>query len=343
MANRTGMAEIRLNLITHEWVIIAKEKCKKPEDCIVMKEKKIRPEFVASCPFCPGNESKTPGESYRVEDEKGWKVRVVPNKFAVLLKNGERTRINSGLRKSVNGVGIHEVIIETPFHNLTTATMPDEQLREVIKAYKERFIHIYKDPRIEHVIIFRNNGPASGTTIEHPHSQIVGTPITPLQIRNRVEEYRRFFDDNGECLMCKTIDDELKEGSRILFNTEHFVSFIPFAALSAFHIWIFPKRHSSSFADIQEEEMRDLTINLKSTMKKLYYGLEQPDFNYIIRSSKPGNTYSEFVHWYISVVPRVTLVSGFELGSGMYINPVMPEISAEFLRNVKIPECHSDK
>lgn len=335
------MAEIRLNLITREWVIVAKEKCKKPEDCIVIKEKRIRPEFIASCPFCPGNESKTPCESYRVEDEKEWKVRVVPNKFAVLLREGERTRIDSGLKRSVNGVGIHEVIIETPFHNLTTATMPDEQLREVIRTYKERFIHIYNDPRVVHVIIFRNNGPASGTTIEHPHSQIVGTPIIPLQIRNRSEEYRRFFDDNGVCLMCKTINDELKEGSRILFNTEHFVSFIPFAALSAFHLWIFPKRHSSSFADIREEEMSDLTINLKSTMKKLYYGLEQPDFNYIIRSDKPANTYPESMHWYISIVPRVTLASGFELGSGMYINPVIPEMSAEFLRNVKIPECHT--
>ncbi|MDA8339098.1 MAG: galactose-1-phosphate uridylyltransferase [Nitrospiraceae bacterium] len=331
------MPELRLNLITREWVIIAREKGKRPEDFISAREKKRLPEFVETCPFCPGNESKTPDEQYRIRDEKGWKIRVVPNKFAVLSKEGERRRTNTGLKKSVNGVGTHEVIIETPVHNLTTATMPVEQLKEVIQTYKDRFIEIYKDPRIEHVIIFKNNGPASGTTIEHPHSQIAGIPVIPLQIRSRIENAMRFFDDTGECLLCKTINDEITDGARILSNTEHFVSFIPYAALSPFHIWIFPKRHSGSFSDLRSEEIWDLSINLKSTMAKLYYGLEHPDFNYVIRSGKPGNTDSEFIHWYISIVPRVAMASGFELGSGMYINPLMPEISAEFLRGVRIP------
>lgn len=331
------MPELRLNLITREWVIIAREKGKRPEDFISAREKKRLPEFVETCPFCPGNESKTPDEQYRIRDEKGWKIRVVPNKFAVLSKEGERRRTNTGLKKSVNGVGTHEVIIETPVHNLTTATMSVEQLKEVIQTYKDRFIEIYKDPRIEHVIIFKNNGPASGTTIEHPHSQIAGIPVIPLQIRSRIENAMRFFDDTGECLLCKTINDEINDGARILSNTEHFVSFIPYAALSPFHIWIFPKRHSGSFSDLKSEEIWDLSINLKSTMAKLYYGLEHPDFNYVIRSGKPSNTDSEFIHWYIGIVPRVAMASGFELGSGMYINPLMPEISAEFLRGVRIP------
>ncbi|BCB95930.1 galactose-1-phosphate uridylyltransferase [Dissulfurispira thermophila] len=331
------MPELRLNLITREWVIIAREKGKMPEDFIGARERKRLPEFIETCPFCPGNEAKTPYEQYRISDEKGWKIRVVPNKFAVLSKEGERQRINIGLKKSVNGVGLHEIIIESPVHNLTTATMPVEQLKEVIQAYKDRFIEIYNDSRIEHVIIFKNSGTASGTTIEHPHSQIVGIPVTPLQIRGRIENSMRYFDDTGECLLCNTLNDEINDGSRILCNTDHFVSFVPYAALSAFHIWIFPKRHSGSFSDIKPDEMWDLSINLKKTMSMLYYGLEHPDFNYVIRSGKPSNSSSEFIHWYISIVPRVAMASGFELGSGMYINPLMPEMSAEFLRSVKIP------
>lgn len=333
------MPELRLNLIAREWVIIARERYKKLDDFIGAREKKRRPEFLATCPFCPGNESETPSEIYRISDEKGWKIRVVPNKFAVLLKEGEPIRPNPGFKKSVVGVGIHEVIIETPIHNLTTATMPTEQLRAVIQTYKDRFIEIYKNPRVKDAIIFKNDGPASGTSLEHSHSQIVGTPITPLRTRNRIENYMRFFDEMGECLMCKTIDDELNDGSRILFNTEHFVSFVPYAALSAFHIWIFPKRHSGFFADIRSEEIWDLAINLKSTMAKLYYGLKHPDFNYAIISGKPRDKNSEFIHWYISIVPRIAMASGFELGSGMYLNPLVPEISAEILRNVKISEC----
>jgi UDPglucose--hexose-1-phosphate uridylyltransferase len=331
------MPELRLNLITREWVIIAREKGKRPEDFIGARERKRLPEFVDTCPFCPGNEAKTPHEQHRISDEKGWKIRVVPNKFAVLSKEGERQRINVGLRKNVNGVGLHEVIIESPAHNLTTATMPVEQLKEVMQTYKDRFVEVYNDCRIEHVIIFKNNGTASGTTIEHPHSQIVGIPVTPLQIRGRIENSMRYFDDTGECLLCNTLNDEISDGSRILCNTEHFVSFVPYAALSAFHIWIFPKRHSGSFSDIRPEEMWDLAINLKKTMSKLYYGLEHPDFNYVVRSGKPGNSSSEFIHWYISIVPRVAMASGFELGSGMYINPLIPEMSAEFLRGVRVP------
>ncbi|MBI5211770.1 MAG: DUF4931 domain-containing protein [Nitrospirae bacterium] len=331
------MPELRLNLITREWVIIAKEKKKNAADFINAKERKKHPEVVQTCPFCPGNESKTPDEIYRIKDEKGWIIRVVPNKFSVLSKDGDRSRINTELKKTVNGVGIHEVVIETPFHNLTIATMPADHLKEVIQTYKERFIEAYKDTRVENVIIFKNDGSNAGTPIEHSIAHIVGIPITPRRVRNRIENAMKFFDDTGDCLMCKTVIDELSERARILFDTEHFISFIPYAALSPFHTWIFPKRHSGSFADIRSEEIWDLALNLKLTTSSLFYGLENPDYNYVIRSGSPSHANSEFIHWYISIVPRVATVSGFELGTGIYINPLPPEAAADFLRNVRIP------
>ncbi len=335
------MNEIRLNLITRSWVIMAKEKVKRPEDFIAHRVKKRLPEFVGTCPFCPGNESKTPDEVCRVHGEGGWKIRVVWHKFSKLSAEGERSRWDLGIKKGVNGIGIHELIVETPVHNITTATMTDEQLIDVIQIYRDRFTEIYRDPRVEYVIIFKNNGLLAGTSIEHPLSQIVGIPITPLQIRERFEAFMNFFDETGDCLMCKTIQDELRDGARILFNTKHFVSFIPYAALSAFHIWIFPKRHSGCFSDIQSEEMVDLAVNLKSVMIKLCHGLECPDFNYVIRSGKPSNANSEFIHWYMSIVPRVDMATGFELGTGMHVNSLVPEVSAEFLRKVKAPEFQS--
>jgi len=155
------MSEVRLNPITREWVIIAKEKGKKPEDFIIVKENRKPPEFLKTCPFCPGNETVTPKETFKICDEKGWKIRVVPNKFAMLSNEGERARSHTGLHKNVNGVGTHEVIIETPIHNLTTATMPLEQLKEVIQVYKDRFLEIYRDQRVDHVILFKNSGSAT--------------------------------------------------------------------------------------------------------------------------------------------------------------------------------------
>lgn len=327
------MSELRLNQITNDWIImIGREKT--PHDYAVREKRKL-PEFSESCPFCPGNEILTPDEVYKIKDEKGWRIRVVPNKYSVLSPDIEKLRYEAGLKKSITGAGIHEIIIESPIHNLTTATMPVNQLKDVLQTYKERFLSFYSDRRIEHVIIFKNQGPASGTTIQHPHSQIVGLPIIPIQIRERATKAMLFFDNTGDCIFCKTLHDELSDCARIVCHTDHFVSFIPFASLSPFHIWIFPKRHSGSFSAIKENEIWDLAFNLKSTMAKVYYGLENPDFNYVLRSGKPSEENLEYLHWYISIVPRVTQASGFELGSGMYINPLMPETAAEFLRNIK--------
>ena len=332
------MPELRMNLITREWVIFAMEKGKRPEDFIGGREKRKHPEFVETCPFCPGNEAKAPDERFRVPGEKGWKVRAILNKFSVLSRDGVKQRGNSGMRRTVNGVGIHEIIVDTPVHNHTTALMPVDQIKDVIRTYRNRFIEAYKDPRVEYVIVFKNNGHDSGTTIEHSLSQVVGMPITPRQVRNRFEGVMKFFDDTGECLMCRMINDELSDGSRVLFNTDHFVSFVPYAAVSPFHVWIFPKRHSGSFADIRPEEIDDLASNLKSVMGRLYFGLVNPDFNYIIKSGKPSNADSEYIHWYLTIVPRIAMASGVELGSGMFINPLAPEVSADFLRRVRVPE-----
>lgn len=333
------MPELRLNLITEDWVIIDQDRCKKPEDFINETEVKQRLEFSPTCPFCPGNELHTPGELYRLEDEsRGWKLRVVPNKFGRLSREGEPTRWNDGLKKGVGGIGISEVIIESPMHNHTLAIMPLENIERVLQTSRARFIEACRDPRIEYVVIFKNCGPASGTSITHPHSQIVGIPVTPLEIRHRVSAYMRFFDETGNCLLCRMLEDELNDGRRILLTTEHFVTFVPYAALSPFHIWIFPRRHSGSFADIREDEIQDFARHLKVTLGKVYHGLEDPDYNYIIRSGKLSQADSEFQHWYVSIVPRVARGSGFEMGTGTYVNPLVPEMSAAFIRRITVPE-----
>ncbi|MDO8446187.1 MAG: galactose-1-phosphate uridylyltransferase [Deltaproteobacteria bacterium] len=330
------MPELRLNLITREWVIIAKERAKRPEEFRITSERRALPQFSETCPFCPGNEGRTPPETYSLRDENGWSVRVTPNKFAALSYKGERKRENGGIKRTLSGVGIHEVIVETPSHNMTTALLPLNQVENILRVYRERFVEAYKDPRVEHVIIFKNQGERAGTSLEHPHSQLVGTPVTPIQVRMRVDEAIRFFDDTGDCLMCKTLKDELQEGTRIIMETEHFVAFIPYAALSPFHTWIFPRRHNPSFAGITDEEINDLARIMKTTLGKVYYGLDNPDFNYTIRSMRPISGNIEFFHWYLSIVPRVYQTSGFEMGSGMYINMALPEASAEFLRSIDV-------
>jgi len=330
------MPELRLNLVTREWVIIATERAKRPEEFKSLPTKKAVPDFLKGCPFCPGNEEKTPKETFRIDGDKNWRIRVVQNKFAALSEIGEKKRVNNGIRRMVNSVGRHEVIIETPQHDVHPALLPIGHMEDLIHIYKNRFLDAYRDPRVEHVIIFKNHGERAGTSLEHPHSQLIATPVVPAQYRDRMEAATHYFDDTGVCLICDELQSELSEGKRIIMDTAHFVTFIPYAALSPFHTWIFPKRHTAAFSDITEPEIADLALHLKSLLCKLYYGLDNPDYNYVIRSAKPSEARNEYVHWYLAIVPRITRTAGFEIGSGIYINSSLPEQSAEFLKAVKI-------
>ncbi|MFH1422810.1 MAG: galactose-1-phosphate uridylyltransferase [Planctomycetota bacterium] len=325
------MPEIRQNIATKDWVIIATERAKRPEDFVKKVEKKVIPEFVQSCPFCPGNESKTPPETLRIGKDDKWQVRVIPNKFGALSNEGESTYSFEGLERCTSGVGVHEVIIETPLHHLTTAILPVPEVESIIQAYLGRYQSVSHDSRIEHIIIFKNHGESAGTSLEHPHSQMVGLPIVPSHVRHRVEEAMRYFDDHGECVFCTMLKEEIASKERIVFESNEFVAFLPYAAFSPFHIWVLPKRHAASFVEISPAEISDLAYNLRTVLAKIYHGLDNPDYNYVLNSA-PLDTGSKYLHWYISIVPRVSKAAGFELGSGMFINAALPEKSAEFLR-----------
>ncbi len=253
-----------------------------------------------------------------------------------LNKENTERKINS-IYISMGGFGSHEVIIENPRHNTSIALMSDAEVEDIIRTYKSRYTVLEDTPGIEAVIIFKNHGPGAGTSLEHPHSQLIATPIIPPQIRNRIEMAQDFYEKNGHCVYCETIKEELRAKTRVVFETEHFVSFLPYAGFLPFVAWICPKRHESSFAEIDEAEIDDLARSLKTTLQKLYYGLDNPDFNYTIRSCAVKDGGRKYLHWFLNIIPRITQPAGFELGSGMFINSSLPEESAEFLRQVKCP------
>ena len=331
------MPEIRQNRITREWVIIATERARRPEEFAKKtKEKKEIPKFVPTCPFCPGNEDKTPPETLRLPDKNGWQVRVTPNKFAAVSAEGELVRTWHGIKRTLSGVGHHEVIVETPDHSLTTALLTDDEVTLIIESYRRRYRDVMADSRIEQVTLFKNHGEAAGTSLEHPHSQLIALPVIPVQVRDRLEEALRHYDEFGECIFCRVMDEEIEEGARVVMENEHFVAFVPFAAMSPFHMWIFPKKHMATFAEITDAQARDLACILRRVLRKLYVGLDNPDFNYTLRTAPKESEHIRYYHWYVSVIPRLTKMAGFELGSGMFINTALPEESAKFLRNVKV-------
>ncbi len=331
------MNELRQNIITRDWVVIAKGRGDRPDEfASVRKSRPSLPAYVAHCPFCLGNEHQTAEETLAIRDAQGWRVRVVPNKFPALTPEGERTRKISGVYRSMAAVGVQEVIIEHPRHDTTIALMPVAHVADVIRAYRQRYETLRQDERIEAIIIFKNHGEAAGTSLVHPHSQLAATPIVPYQFRIRVDEAIRYFDDTGECIFCRTIADELASRERVIEENDHFVAFIPYAALSPFHMWIFPKRHASSFDEITDTEIEHFAAVLKNVLARLYHALDNPDFNYSIRSVPTGDRRTDYFHWYLTIIPRVVKTAGFELGSGMFINPSVPEENAALLRNVDV-------
>lgn len=331
------MPEFRQNMVSKEWVIIATERAKRPDNFIQKKEdKKTLQPYRKDCPFCPGNEDLTPPPVYSIEKDGKWILRVVPNKFAALQSHLTTERRHEGKFLKANGFGIAEVIIESPFHHRTIATMEKDEVKNTVFAYRERANSISKIQNIELITIFRNYGEKAGTSLEHPHSQIIATPIVPPYVRNPLYQSQLASDTYGNCIYCGMIEEEMNQKARVVMESEYFVVICPFASRSPFETRIYPKIHRSTFNHISDAEVEDFAWVLQDTLKRIYIGLNDPDYNYIIRSSPISDGEVKYHHWYIVIVPKLTTPAGFEIGTGIYINTALPEECAKYLREVKI-------
>jgi len=332
------MPQLRQDPTTKEWVIIASERLKRPH---AFKKTEVfieKPSYKEDCPFCMGNEHLTPHETlaYRrggPADGRGWWVRVIPNKFPALSPEGTLERKEEkGFFRSMDGVGIHEVVIESPLHNQLLPLMEDKQVEEVLLAYRERYLTIKEDRRIKLIIIFKNHGETAGTSLDHTHSQIVGTSVVPSNIRKKLEEAARYYDDHGRCVYCDLIQEELLLEERIVAATERFIVFHPFASRFPFETWVIPKEHQASFGLISKEDSKTFAKVLKETLFKIYSRLNNPDYNFVIHTAPIKDEEEDYYHWHLQFVPRLTTPAGFEMGSGIYINVSLPEETAKFLR-----------
>jgi UDPglucose--hexose-1-phosphate uridylyltransferase len=333
------MSELRQDPTTEEWVIIARERAKRPSDFVHRRPKRELPDFSPSCPFCPGNESMTPHETllYQQQDGNGWQVRAFANKFAALNPNGKTARnIKEGFFTEMSGVGIHEVIVETPLHNKSLAFMEESEALSVLNAYHERYQKLSQQPFAKLIIIFKNHGAAAGTSLEHSHSQLVVTPVVPKHIRMRHEVAIHYYDNYGRCLYSDLMEHELKSGKRIVMETEEFLAFHPFASQRPFETWIVPKKHQASFGNVSLGDLGNLAHVLRLILLKLYRGLNDPDFNYVIDTAPVGDENEPYYMWHMRIIPRLTELAGFEIGSGIYINTAVPEQTAQFMRNLDV-------
>jgi len=340
------MPELRKDPILNRWVIIATERAKRPTDFINPDGEDISS---AGCPFCTGAEGKTPPEifAFRKPDTKpnepGWQVRVVPNKFPALRIEGDMDKMGIGMYDRMNGIGAHEVIIETPDHNKKMEQQEIEDLTKVFGAYKERLLDLKKDDRFRYILIFKNEGKIAGASLSHPHSQLIATPVTPKRIREILLGSQHYFEYKDRCIFCDIIREELSQKSRIVYENSGFVSFCPFASRFPFEIWVMPKEHSPDFESTPANQMPVFTEMMKVTLAKLTKALKNPPYNYVLHTApvrwrRRGywTTLASDFHWHIEIIPRVTNIAGFEWGTGFYINPTIPEEAAEYLQEIEV-------
>ena len=323
-------SQIRLNKATHEWVIYAPHRRQRHQD---FQQQNQENELLEKphCPLCQINE---PIILELLNPEKNhWQTRVLLNKFPVLTLHPTIERHHEGIYLKMPGYGRHELIIESPLHELHIATMSVAQIEIIIETYHRRYLALMANPQHMMVSIFRNHGKSSGASLPHPHSQIIATAIVPHNHRSQEEIAQRYFDQWGRCLYCDILSFEHKEGQRMVAENNSFLAFVPFAAEVPYEIWLIPKRHQADFGSISPEEKTDFALLLKNVLVKLYEKLDNPDYNYMIATAPRYKAEEPHLHWYCQIRPRLTTRAGFELVSGININPSLPELDADFLRS----------
>lgn len=331
------MSQLRFDPTTNDWVVFAPSRALRPHAFASTAKAADAP--AGGCPFCPGNESLTPPEitSIRREpaDKSSWLVRVVSNKFPALRIEESVQRVEDGkLYRSMGGCGAHEVIIESRDHTAILAQQPVEQVERVLKVVQGRHRDLMGDRRFQAVIVFKNHGASAGTSLAHPHWQLIATPVVPRMLRLKTFEASEYFDREGQCLYCVMLHEEIAGGRRILAANDDFVALLPYASHSAFETWILPRRFQASFSLVAPSAMRSLAALLKTVLLKLHTALDNPDFNLTIDSSPRGDEDQESFLWHMRIIPRLATPAGFELGSGMSINTVLPEDARDFLSEV---------
>jgi UDPglucose--hexose-1-phosphate uridylyltransferase len=340
------MPELRQDPVVKRWVIVATERTRRPNEFTDHHNSVPEPKIN---PFAEGNEDLTPPEIHAVRSTEsranspGWKLRVIPNKFPVLRIEGTLEKNGDGLYDQMNGIGAHEVLIESPRHDQQFEEQPLEGVASIVDTYRLRVIDLLKDTRFRYVLVFKNFGRDAGATISHPHSQIIATPVIPKVVKEKLAGAQTYYDQKERNIFGDILKQELKDTRRIVYQNAAFVCFCPYASRFPFELCIMPRRQSPDFHAITSDEILQLADVLKVSLLKLQRGLNRPQYNFFIHTAPARYPRKEYwttleqdYRWHIEVTPRLTQIAGFEVGTGFHANPVTPEDAAQFLKGVEV-------
>jgi UDPglucose--hexose-1-phosphate uridylyltransferase len=332
------MSELRKDPVTGRWVIISTERRKRPTD-FRLESVHIAPD--PSCPFCEGHEQMTPQELLAVRHNgsranmPGWNLRVVPNQFPVLRVEGTLDRQGEGIFDRMNGIGAHEVIVESPRHLDTLADMGDDAIEQVLWAARERMQDLRHDRRFRYIIVFKNHGSAAGASLDHSHSQLIALPIVPREVRDEVDGACAHFKTKERCVFCDILRQETKDGQRLIAENADIVAVAPYAPRFPFETWMLPRRHEAHFENAPRHEYASLARLLGDILRRINRTLGSPPYNLLIHTAPIAENADDYYHWHVEIIPKLTKVAGFEWATGFYLNPTSPEEAAQVLRDAR--------
>jgi UDPglucose--hexose-1-phosphate uridylyltransferase len=321
--------ELRRDPVVERWVVIATERARRPSDYAPAPPPTPSGE---ACPFCPGQEDRTPPELLRIGGPEGWTVRVFPNKFPALRIEGAADATGDGIYDRMTGVGAHEVIVESPRHRDSLGAMAPARVAEVLGAYRSRLRELRRDPRLAYVLVFKNRGPAAGASLEHPHSQLIATPIVPEQVAEELAAAERYYLRKERCVWCDIVRQERRNGTRIVAVRPGFLAVSPWAPRVPFETLVLPTRHQAAFQEIDDQGLAGLADILADLVGRYDRVLADPPYNFALHTAPLRADDLDHYHWHLEVTPTLTQVAGFEWGSGFFINATPPEDAARFLR-----------
>jgi UDPglucose--hexose-1-phosphate uridylyltransferase len=336
------MPELRKDPIIDRWVIISSERGQRP---VFLAEQEEPPKPGAICPLCPGNEAMTPPEVFAIRPPgasspshgDNWLLRVVPNKFPALRIEGELNKQGVGLYDKMNGVGAHEVIVETPVHSQTLTQMDVPSVQNLFTAYRERTLDLLQDKRFKFIMIFKNSGSMAGASLAHSHSQLIALPIVPKRLSEEINGALNYYKYRDRCVFCDIIAQETEERTRVIYENEHFIALSPFASRFPFETWILPKEHEESFLTSRHDDNYFFIADaLSAVLRRHEKILNRPPYNFMIHTTPVELAKAPHYHWHIEIIPRLTKMAGFEWGTGFYINPTPPEEATIFLQEAEV-------
>jgi UDPglucose--hexose-1-phosphate uridylyltransferase len=328
------MSELRQDRTTGAWVIVAPQRGHRPQMPGPGESPQKRPRFDPSCPFCPGHEGQLPGiiAETPAPDAPGWSVRIVPNKFPALQQQHATQARVCGAHQARPGNGIHEVIIESPWHDAELATLPADELSTIVGVYRERSRILLAQDGIAAAILFRNYGRRAGASLAHPHAQIIALDFVSPKAAAISDWAKRHYNEHGRCATCEELAIECKSGRRVADENDQFVALVPFAAEHPFELWVVPKRHQASFSALGDDELPAFAGLLGRSLRRLKAVLDDPPYNFVVDSAPKDEIAAPHLHWRLRIVSDVATWGGFELGGGLPINPSSPEDDARLLR-----------